>query len=160
LPELHLTVDTQIVMIGNGMSNISPTPDHARLIEHFEKDAFLALDKENQVIAEYERKLGTESEGRRWLDNLFRNDRIRLHSLAKLTGKVRVELDKVHFHQSDRKFVRLAMTTDSKRLVAQESDYSKAVCNVLKKHAEVIVLSAGEACDLIAVRRDEAQPGH
>jgi hypothetical protein len=30
----------------------------------------------------------------------------------------------------------------------------------LKKHAEVIVLSAGEACDLIAVRRDEAQPGH
>jgi hypothetical protein len=150
VPELHLTVDTQIVMICNAMSNIIRTATHEQLKGHFDKDVFLAMDTGDQIKTEYERKMGAESDGRKWLANLAVNDRIRIHDLAKLPKKVQVELDKAHFHQTDRKFVRLAMATESKCLVAEESDYSKAVCKVLKKHAGVIVHSAGEACALIA----------
>lgn len=86
--------------------------------------------------------------------NLAKRDRIRMFDLARLAKQVKVELGKAHFHQSDRKFVRLAISTESKRLVAEESDYSKAVCKVLKKHAGVVVHSASDACDWIAVRRE------
>jgi hypothetical protein len=72
-----------------------------------------------------------------------------MHSLAAVPKKLKVELDNAHFHQSDRKFVRLAMATDSKCLVAEESDYSAAVRKVLKKHAGLLLHSAESACTLI-----------
>jgi hypothetical protein len=154
---MHVTIDTQIVMICNDMSNITKTPDHDKLKGFFDSEIFLAMDREDQIKTEYERKMGAES-GRKWLANLAVQDRIRMFDLAKLPTKARVELDKEHFHQSDRKFVRLAMSAESKRLVAEESDYSKAVCKVLKKHAGVIVHSASQACDLIAAVREPAPP--
>jgi hypothetical protein len=132
LPELHLTVDTQIIMIGNGMSDIVRSPSHVQLMGHFHAAVFLALDGGGQIRTEYERKMGAESEGRKWLANLAVHDRIRMHDLAALPRKVKVELDKAHFHPSDRKFVRLAMATESKCHVAEESDYSKAVVKVLE----------------------------
>jgi hypothetical protein len=97
--------------------------------------------------------MGAESEGRKWLANLAVHDRIRMHDLAALPKKVKVELDKAHFHQTDRKFVRLAMATESRCLVAEESDYSKAVVKVLQKHAGLLVHSAQTACEMIAANQ-------
>ncbi len=155
MPELHITVDTQIIMIGNGMSNLTRTPAHLQLMGHFHDAVFLALDIGNQIRTEYERKMGAESEGRKWLANLAVHDRIRMHDLAALPKKVRVELDKAHFHQTDRKFVRLAMATDSKCLVAEESDYSKAVVKVLQKHAGLVIHTAESACTMINTNNPE-----
>lgn len=149
VPELHLAVDTQVVMIGAGMSDIAAQPSHQQLLAHFHDAAFLALDNDGQIRAEYERKMSEQSPGRQWLTLLAKNDRIRMHDLVKLPTKVRVELEKVHFHTSDRKLVRLAMATESRCLVAEESDYSGAVCKVLKKHADVHVHTAESACALI-----------
>ena len=59
MPELHLTVDTQIIMIGNGMSDLDQTPAHLQLMGHFDDAVFLALDNDGQIRAEYERKMGT-----------------------------------------------------------------------------------------------------
>lgn len=150
MPELHLTLDTQIVLIGHGMSNIQRTPAHTQLMLHFHDAAHLALDSGGQIRAEYEKKMGAESEARKWLANLAVHDRIRYHDLATLPKKVKVELDKAHFHGSDRKFVRLAMVTISKSLVAEESDYSAAVIKVLRKHAGVAIIAADSACTMIA----------
>ena len=149
LAELHLTVDTQIILIGNGMSDLVRTPAHAQLMAHFHDAAFLALDNGAQIRTAYERKMGADSEGRKWLANLAVHDRIRMYDLASMPKKVKVELDKAHFHQTDRKFVRLAMATDSKCLVAEESDYSKAVIKVLQKHAGLTIHSAESACTMI-----------
>lgn len=158
MPELHLTVDTQIVMIGNGMSDIVRLPAHIKLIGHFHDVVFLALDAGGQIRAEYERKMGAESEGRKWLANLAVHDRIRIFDLAKLSKKIRVELDDEHFDNDDRKFVRLAMATESKVLVAEEDDYSKSVRKMLKKHAEVVVHNAESACEWIAANRTPDSP--
>ena len=108
----------------------------------------------DQIRAEYERKMGAESEGRKWLANLAVHDRIRMHDLARLPTKARVEMDKAHFHTTDRKFVRLAMSTESKCLVAEESDYSAAVCKTLKKWAGVVVHTAEAACALVQTWRE------
>ena len=143
--ELHLTVDTQIIMIANGMSDLIRTPAHLQLMGHFDAAVFLVLDTGGQIRAEYERKMGAESEGRKWLGNLAVHDRICMHDLASLPRRVRVELDKAHFHQTDRKFVRLAMATESKCLVAEESDYSRAVVKVLQKDAGLFIHSAETA---------------
>jgi hypothetical protein len=153
VPELHITVDTQIIMIGNGMSNLVRTPAHLQLMRHFDDAVFLALDTGGQIRTEYERKMGAESEGRKWLANLAVHDRIRMHDLASLPKKVKVELDNAHFHQTDRKFTRLAMATECKWLVAEESDYSKAVVKVLQKHAGLVLHSAETACEMIAVKK-------
>ena len=155
LPELHLTVDTQVVMIGAGMSNIAALPSHIQLLALFHDAAFLSLDNDGQVRAEYERKMSEQSAGRQWLTVLAKNDRIRMHDLIKLPTKVRVELEKAHFDPDDRRFVRLAMATDSKCLVAEESDYSAAVCKVLRKHAGLHVRAAESACTLIADHQAE-----
>ena len=153
MPELHLTVDTQIIMIGNGMSDIVRSPAHLQLMEHFGEAVFLALDTGKQIRTEYERKMGAESEGRKWLANLAMHDRIRIHDLAALPRKVKVELDKAHFHTSDRKFVRLAMATECKCLVAEESDYSKAVVKVLQRHAGLFIHTAESACEMIVANQ-------
>ena len=157
MPELHFTVDTQVVMIGAGMSNLAALPSHTHLLRLFDDAAFLALDKDGQVRAEYERKMSEQSAGRQWLTVLAKNDRIRMHDLIKLPTKVRVELEKAHFDPDDRRFVRLAMATESKCLVAEESDYSAAVRKVLRKHAGVHVHSAESACALIADHQAENQ---
>ena len=157
LPELHLTVDTQIVMIGAGMSNIDALPSHTELLGHFHVAAFLAIDNDGQVRAEYERKMSEQSTGRQWLTMLAKNDRIRMYDLVKLPTKVRVELEKAHFDPDDRRFVRLAMATDSKCLVAEESDYSATVRKALKKHAAVHVHTAESACGLIDDHQAENQ---
>lgn len=153
MSELHFTVDTQIVMIGNGVSDLIRTSAHLQLIVHFDDAVFLALDTGGQIRAEYERKMGADSEGRKWLANLAVHDRIRMHDLASLPRRVKVELDKAHFHQSDRKFVRLAMATESKCLVAEESDYSKTVVKVLQKDAGLFIHSAETACAMIAANQ-------
>lgn len=161
MAELHLTVDTQIIMIFNGMSNIVSSPAHDKLKGHFDLDVYRAMDHGDQIKTEYDRKMGAESEGRKWLARLAQMDRIRLFNLLKLPDKVRVELDKAHFHQSDREFVRLAMATESTCFVAEESDYSQKVCKVLRKHTGVIVHSAVEACNMIAVdRAHSSETGH
>lgn len=159
MSELLFTVDTQIIMIGNGMSDLARTPAHLQLMGHFGDAVFLALDTGGQARAEYERKMGADSEGRKWLANLAVHDRIRMHDLAALPRRVKVELDKAHFHQTDRKFVRLAMATESKCLVAEESDYSKAVVKVLQKDAGLVIHSAETACAMIAANPREEDKG-
>ncbi|MBI1832857.1 MAG: hypothetical protein HYR84_15565 [Planctomycetes bacterium] len=150
MPELHLTLDTQIVMIANGMSSIGASDAHLQLKRFFDSAVFLALDKSNQIRTEYEKKMGAESEGRKWLAYLAIHDRVRIHDLSKVPRKLKVEMDNAHFHLGDRKFTRLAMATECKTLVAEESDYSRAVIKVLRNHAEVAVLSAKEACTMIS----------
>jgi hypothetical protein len=155
--ELHITVDTQIIMIANGMSDLAPTLGHLQLRGHFDDFVFLALDTGGQIRTEYERKMGADSEGRKWLAHLAVHDRIRMHDLASLPKKVKVELDKAHFHQTDRKFVRLAMATESKCLIAEESDYSKAVVKVLHKHAGLVIHSAETARTMIAAKQNKEE---
>jgi hypothetical protein len=78
-----------------------------------------------------------------------------MYNLVRLPTKVRVELEKAHFDPDDRRFVRLAMATDCKCLVAEESDYSAPVRKVLKKHAGLHLHSAESACALIGDHQAE-----
>jgi phage portal protein BeeE len=56
VPDMHITIDTQLILIGNGMSDITRTPSHQQLMAHFHQTVFLALDFDGQIRAEYERK--------------------------------------------------------------------------------------------------------
>lgn len=62
------------------------------------------------------------------------NGRITIFKKKGIRKPVRIELlDKLHFDPDDMKFIETASVTTTKRLVAEEDDYSPKVQKLLKK---------------------------
>jgi hypothetical protein len=146
---IDLVLDSQIIMIGTDMSDTEATEHHYGLLMAFREVFHLALDIDGHVKQQYEDKMSEVSPGRIWIRALLGSGRVVFRNLPTLHKRVRVALDDAHFHTGDRHFVRLATATNTKCLVAQESDYSAKVRKVLWKLAEVRVCTAEHACQLI-----------
>ncbi len=152
-----LTVDTQIIMIGKGMSDLPCTEFHDKLLNAFHESAVLALDWGGHIQQEYEAKMGEVSPGRAWLRKLAEKDRIKYFELPRLERRLKVALDDANFHGSDRKFVRLATATRSRCLVAEEVDYSTRVRRALKNDGKINLHSARSAYEWLQLTaQDEA----
>jgi hypothetical protein len=156
--ELHFTVDTQIIMIGTGMSDPDRQPclpSHDSFLSSLQNEddmsVCLALDDEGHVQHQYEQKMGEESEGRRWLQRLASKNKIRFYNLGKFPKGFLTKLKEASFHKGDHKLVRLSMATSSRLLVSEDQDFSKGVCKTLRKQrgVEVIVLTAEGANTVI-----------
>jgi hypothetical protein len=155
--EIHLTVDTQILVIGVDADHEQHLPCHKNFLAQIDARAFLALDgesleKKGQILVEYEKEMPTNSDGRRWLAQMAKKDRLRFYKkLNTLPKQVRVKLnDNEHFSKNVQKWVRLAMATPTKRIVSEDDDFSESVCRLLAaKPLRVTVHTAQSACDWI-----------
>jgi hypothetical protein len=154
--EFHLTVDVQIIMFGMGMSP-EGTPSHTRFLSCFRNRTFLALDTEKHIRQLYENRLGTQSKGRIWLEQIVKNGRFKPFPLGQLPTETRVKLEKAHFDPDDIKYIRLAISTPSGCLVSEDDDYSTKVCRILKKKG-VHVHTAESACQLADQANQDPPP--
>ncbi len=155
MEELHLTVDVQIILLGMGMSR-EGTPTHNVFLKGFRNRVYLALDEDNHVRQLYENRLGAQSLGKIWLQDIIKNGRFKPFPLKQLPTPMRVKLEESHFDQSDIKYIRLAMSTRSGCLISEDDDYSPKVCKILKKEG-VYVHSAESACNLVNQANQEGQ---
>src|SRR6266852_3831809 len=147
MPQLVLAVDTQIVMRGCKMASEKPNPSHCNLLNSFHDRARLALDKHTRQ--EYDDNMGSQSEGQAWLRQLATKDRIQFYqSVPREKRSTKVALAKIRFSKKDLKFVRLALATDSKCLVAEEPHFVN-VQALLKSEEGLLIHHSQAACELI-----------
>jgi hypothetical protein len=151
-----LVVDTQIVMIGNGMGDRDPEPPHSQLLGSFEKKARLALDKLTEQ--EYLNNMAWGSQGRAWLDALSKTDRIDYYSkLPRVKKKTKVALNAIRFNKADWRFINLTLATPLRTLVAEEPHFV-SVQAMLKRYEGITVHDAQSACDMIETNHADSAP--
>jgi hypothetical protein len=138
--------------IGSGKSDLSlnrPSCKQLLLAVLAHDSLILAIDEHQLIEREYERHFGNDyaSLGKQILSRYGAEGRLVRFAWGHANGfkKVRLALKKHRFHNDDIKFVRTAIATTSKRLVAEEKGYDARVCATLKKTALIIVLSSSEA---------------
>ncbi len=149
MSECHFAVDIGVVLIGTGMSNIPCSENHLKFMDSFVTKAYLALDEKGHIKQLYENKLGAASVGKKWLQLLFKKDRVRYFPLGSLKQRTKTKLDEAHFDWADCKYVQLAVSLPSKDLVTADADFSPKVCKILKKEEDVVVHDADSACAVI-----------
>jgi hypothetical protein len=154
--EIIVAVDTQIVMVGCGMASRDPAPCYCALLAAFHNSAILALDKHTRQ--EYNNNMGSTSEGRRWLTLLATRDRIKFYDrVPNESRKTKVALNKIGFSKGDFRFVRLALATTLRCLVAEEPHFVN-VRDLLRKTENIRIHDAQAAYDLIAANLTDDTP--
>jgi hypothetical protein len=148
------TVDTQILMFGSACSDKPERVGPAlQLMEQMANDegTCLVLDDEELILEEYHRKLPPASFGRQWLANLFRSSDSKIEQVRRkhLDRGTQTALQEAHFDNADVKFVRASAASRDRVLVAEESDYSRKVCKILRKRLRVGVVQCEQASDAI-----------
>lgn len=94
---------------------------------------FLALDIGGILDTEYNKKISKNTFAKLWLKQVSLTKKIRRHKRGPLDGKWINELAKYKLHKEDQQFVRVAMTTATKRVVAEDSHYfGERVCRILR----------------------------
>ena len=113
-------VDTQVLVVASSGDHLCL--DAATLLRSILENHFVALDHDNEIIAEYSRRVPAGSLAARWWAEMNRRGRFVYHS-SRLSQRNRRRLERVRFDPSDWKFVGVARRTLSRLLVAEESDY-------------------------------------
>jgi hypothetical protein len=143
-----ITIDTGVLFIASGLSDQSAEVCRA-LIEKIEggTELHLALDSSGQIESEYQHRMNDSSAlGRRFVENLARTSRLKWVNWQSSWNHVRVPLEQDNFHSKDKKFVRTAMASDSKHLVAEEAGFfKKNVPRTLKQKGGIRLHKAQEA---------------
>jgi hypothetical protein len=147
--DLVLTLDVNIIMIGTGMSNIACQPYHLDLLESFKSIVYLALDQDGHILQLYDHKLGSASLGKIWLTSILKNGRYKKYPLGLIDAGTKSQLDKEHLDPDDRKYIRLAISTQEKYFVTEDDDFTVKICKILRKRLGVIVLDAESAHSMI-----------
>jgi ABC-type antimicrobial peptide transport system ATPase subunit len=112
------------------------------------ENGIICLDTENKIMEEYYKYIKPRTFVSRWWDRMVRDKgQISLFSNS-LPGKHRGHLlHKLHFDESDIKFVGVARRTKDNLLVSEDSDYNSAVRDYLKETLGIQVLCPREAKD-------------
>src|SRR5437879_1923662 len=137
--KLELTVDTDILMIGTGMSNLPCMSCHDAFLDSLQNNdsVYLAMDHQDHMRREYERKMREDSNGRKWLTRLLKNQKVAFHDIKKLPDKFHVKLGELHFDPGDYHLIRMAMSTTSRTIVSEDPDFTPQICKLLKKDKRV-----------------------
>jgi hypothetical protein len=136
-------------MIAFGMTdeNVPCHPRHISLCGMLDSCAMLALDP--HIEHEYYENMRADCEARRWLAKLAAHDRIQFfEDVPQVTTKTARELKRIKFGKKDHRFIRLALATEQKILVAEEPHFFN-VAPLLRRNEEIEVLPADGACDAI-----------
>ncbi len=149
---LGFTVNTDILMIASGTSDKARDPDRKRACIQLLKwmqitaGARLVLDKTRKIAQEYTSKLSGPCFGNKFLAVMATSDKFEW--VDRVAGNdwkaIRIKL---RLHDENNSFVRAAMASRDKLLVAEEADFNDRRRD-LKKHAEVTVCLAREAVEL------------
>ncbi|MGA2797471.1 MAG: hypothetical protein ABSE63_07840 [Thermoguttaceae bacterium] len=153
-----LTVDTEILIIASGISDHGSQVDCIKLLNQMMEivDVYLVLDKIGTIEQEYKNKMNEVTFGMIFVRYMW--DKLKINSVDRAKGPewkpINTKLDEVHFHPNDRKFIQAAMKSNSKRIVAQEDDYSDEVRDILRqKRLKITVDSAKSACNFICANQ-------
>lgn len=106
----------------------------------------LALDSKGRIRHQYEQKV-KQGFGEAWLRRLASTNRIVFIKCRKLDKGTVTGLKEAHFDKEDFKYADTAASTQCKKLVSHDPDYSPAVRKVLKR-VDVSILSALDALQL------------
>ena len=104
------------------------------------------IDAEGEIQKEYYNYIPSNIFVSKWWGKMIRNaGKIGMFSnKLNATNKIWL-LDKLHFDNSDIKFVGVASKTRDKLLVSGDSDYNKDVCEYLYRALEIRVMRPEEA---------------
>ncbi|WP_231734121.1 hypothetical protein [Calycomorphotria hydatis] len=126
----------------------APYVSPIRLLENIRNDDNLFLALGDKVESEYREKL-THTLATVVIGEVAERGRLKIiKELVKGNAwkGSRVELDEAGLHEEDRDFVRAAMSTESKILVADDEDFhTPGVKKAIKKKAKVTLLTSEQA---------------
>ena len=143
------TLNTDILMIASGTSDKADDGGNCFSLLTWMMDtvnARLVLDDTQKISAEYGRKMKAECLGRAFVAKMMKDDKIERVARAGGDSWKRARLQ-LKLHTEDQDFVRAAMASRDKLLVAEEADFHRRRA-ALKAHAEVLLHSAEEAVEL------------
>lgn len=154
MPPQAIAVDTQILMIAHEKAG-EPLPCQScyrTLKMLIESRKLLAVDKFTKQ--EYEEKLGET--WRSWATFLAKTDRLHVvkydeeesAKYPKLKKSTTHSLMKIKFSNDDKKFILLALSLTSKRLVAEEPHFTNVEV-LLRKAERVRIIDTQAACDWV-----------
>ena len=120
-----------------------------RLLTEFEnnEDLFLALDKNGFVLYEYDHNINASMFASAWLKKFA--GQFRALKIGPLPRELRAALDQAHFSVPDRRFVQVALVTEVRVIVTRDPDYSPEVQRILRDRANIRVLDASAALQLV-----------
>ena len=111
----------------------------------------VAIALEKTIIQEYSNKMRAERFGQHWLRMMATTGRTVLRGKTKLPrGILRELLDKIHFDPNDIMFLEVALSTDTKVLVAEEDDFSVPVRKLMSKKMGLSIRTSPEYSDHIS----------
>lgn len=151
---LDPVIDTQVLVIASGLSDQEAQQCHTDLLDLFRLTDWLHLAIDDHIKSEYDERMRHGSLGQQWLLELAKAGRIRKCERCRLDRGMQTALQEAHFDPDDIKFVRLAMATKSKYLVAEEDDYSNRVRRVLQRRIGVMVHSTEGICEIIRANQE------
>ena len=145
---LDLTVDVGVVMSASGLGAAGHREASLGLLKAIESRAqwLLALDSRGRIRYQYEEKV-KQGFGEAWLRRLASTNRIAFVTCRKLDRGTVTRLKEDHFDPEDFKYVHTAASTQCKKLISHDPDYSHQVRKTLKR-VDVEVLTAEEAIAL------------
>jgi hypothetical protein len=147
---LEFVVDTHILVVASNLSDEQAREGHRQLVSRFKECSvlFLVVDEGGHIESEYNERMRFGSIGQELVRHLALNGRLSRYPWRPDWRALRIALGS--FDKGDHKFVRTAIASKSKRLVAEEAHWSDRICDILRKREGVRVHRVEAACDLCA----------
>lgn len=124
-------------------------------LREFESDArlFATVDHQGFVTHEYSSNINATMFAAEWLKKF--SGRLRKVTTCPLPRPLRVRLDELHFSTVDRRFVQVALATNSRLIVTRDPDYSPEVERELRNRGAIRVFNADQALNYIRALSSE-----
>ncbi len=144
---MDLCIDTEILV---SASQQGPCAQKLFLADFMAHEGMkLAIDE--HIRQEYNEKMSDDRLGQKWIAELAANGRLTVKKRGKVKPGTKSKLfqHKHPFNSDDMTFVRVALVTESKRLIAEEPDYSKRVKQVLLREEGLCVCGCEAGCEFV-----------
>jgi hypothetical protein len=153
---MDLCIDTQILVFA---SSGDEECAYYQFLSEFMNCHKLLVAIDPYIQQEYNDKMRPDRFGQYWLTAMAKHGRVVSRDRIDIKRAVKRELlDDLHFDSGDIKFVRLALVTEAKRIVAEDDDYSEAVRKLLKKGLGLVVESCALSRSFIRANLDDQPP--
>lgn len=149
------TIDTWVLYkAAEGCQNAIDLLYYIRLFKHK-----ITLDHENHIFKEYDRCLKRIDRNikeytmknivKYWHSNIFSNKLINYYS-GQLDKKHKRKFNSLKFDTSDWPFVAVCISSFNKKLIAEESDYTKDVIEYLSKSEDISILKINDCLNILS----------
>lgn len=146
---IDLTIDTCVLVDASQKGDLGRARESIELLTEFDRNAklFLAIDSQGFIRNEYDQNINASMYAQAWLRKFA--ERTRRVATSPLPQGLRVAFDEAHFSLPDRRFVQVALCTETRIIVTRDPDYSPVVRTILRRNTDIRVLDASEAVPLV-----------